>query len=165
MYIVEQKHSTGTESIRDEKILDFVVALIDRYNLKTLKDTDDIWYYNEGLGIFVNGAEPIIKTKLEDVFGDYERDSGGNIISNPITIKEVNECIARIRRRTYIDRSDFDPDISWIACEDCMINLLTGEVTPFSPKFMTTVYIPVKYYMYECNPLAKALKKYSSCPK
>src|SRR5215204_229975 len=165
LYIVEQKHSTGTESIRDEKILDFVVALIDRYNLKTLKDTDDIWYYNEGLGIFVNGAEPIIKTKLEDVFGDYERDSEGNIISNPITIREVNECIARIKRRTYIDRSDFDPDISWIACEDCMINLLTGEIGAFNPKFMTTVYVPVKCFMYECNPLAKALKRYSSCPK
>jgi hypothetical protein len=74
-----------------------------------------------------------VSTSLQSQFG---RD---------LTIKKTNEDIAQIQRSTYISRDIFDPDILWIATNNCMINLLSGETKPFSHKFMCTTKISVFY--------------------
>jgi putative DNA primase/helicase len=121
---------------------DFVDGLIQQMNLKTLKDTDEIYYYDEKRGIFVPGAESIIKSILEEKFG-YADPTDPYSIS--LTNHEVSEYFGHIQRRTYIDRNDFDPDIEWISTENCMVNLLTGESRTFDPEFMCTTCIPVKF--------------------
>ena len=45
----------------------------------------------------------------------------------------------------YTDREAFDPSIEWLACTNCMINLLTGDTEEFGPAFMCTAQIPVIY--------------------
>ena len=65
-----------------------------------------------------------------------------------LTSYAVNEYLAHIQRRTYISRDDLNPSIEWIATKNCMVNLKTGETQPFSPDFMCTSHIPVKYVAY-----------------
>ena len=60
-----------------------------------------------------------------------------------VTNKFVNEQLGRIQRRTYTNRNDFNPDIEWIACQNCMVNLMTEETKEFSPDIMCTTQIPV----------------------
>lgn len=133
------------ERIKREKLKkrqDFVDGLICDMNLKTMKDTDEIYYYDKQKGIFVPNSEPIIKSILEDKFG---YDDPTDPFSIPLTNHDVSEYFGHIQRRTYINRIDFDPDIEWIATQNCMVNLLTGETRPFDPEFMCTTYIPVNF--------------------
>ena len=86
-------------------------------------------------GNYSNNAEIIIKARLEEEFsGDEDFDN-----------KTVTEFLGHIQRSTYFDRSNFNPSIEWLATYECMINLRTGQTAPFSPDFLNTTYIPVKY--------------------
>jgi putative DNA primase/helicase len=119
---------------------DYVDKLIEEYHIKTMDDNEQMWYYNKKKGIFVPGAEPVLKARIE-------YDNKGKVKN-----KDVIEFIGQIQRRTYTNRGKFDPDISWIAVSNCMVNLRTGEIRPFDPGFMCTTYLPIEY-----NPSTKLM--------
>jgi putative DNA primase/helicase len=98
----------------------------------TLKDTEEIYRFDKNKGIFVAGGDQFIKSEIVATYRN-------------ITTKEMNEIINHIKWETYIDRDELDPDIEWLACKNCMINLSTGETMPHSSDFMATVQIPVTY--------------------
>lgn len=103
-----------------EKPQDYLSDLVDQYHFKTLFDTEEIWYYDESRGIYLPNGEYIIKAALQSQFG------------RKLTIRKTNEDIAQIQRSTYVNREVFDPDILWIATNNSMINLMSGETKPFS---------------------------------
>jgi P4 family phage/plasmid primase-like protien len=117
----------------NEKPQDYLSDLDNQYHFKTLIDTEEIWYYNADEGIYLPNGECIIKASLQSQFG------------RELTIKKVNEAIAQIQRSTYVSRDAFDPNILWIATNNCMINIMSGETKPFSHEFMCTTNIPVFY--------------------
>lgn len=135
-------------------VLISVDYLTQMYSFATLRDTEEIYYYDIYKGIFVPNGEQFIKGEVVATYRD-------------ISTKDMNEIINHIKWETYIDRIEFDAKIEWVACENCMINLLTGETKPFSPDNMATVQIPV--YFNE-NSLSSS-KEYSNniknspCPK
>ena len=109
---------------------------------------EEIWYYSDETGNFSPNGEIIIKARLEADFGLE--------FSN----KRVNEFLGHIQRRTYFDRYEFNPNIEWLACADCMLNLRTGQTAPFSPDFLNTTYIPVKYStLAQCPKIMKFLNE------
>ena len=65
----------------------------------------------------------------------------------PATYKElaVTKIECDLNPKTHNELICWIPDIEWIATENCMVNLLTGEARPFSPDFMCTTYIPVHF--------------------
>jgi putative DNA primase/helicase len=121
---------------KKEKLEKLIEELLEKYQFKTLIDThpkEEIWYYDDKTGNYSSNGEVVIKARLESEF-----ELG---YSN----QDVNEFLGHIQRRTYFDRSNFNPNIEWLASADCMLNLSTGETAPFSPGFLNTTYIPVKY--------------------
>jgi putative DNA primase/helicase len=134
----------------DEELLgysqdDYANKLIKEYNLKTLQDTREIYYYDKERGIFVEGAETILEKRIDDDLGQPSFDDKCKLHEPTLTTRKVTEYLNRIRRRTYINREEFNPSIEWIGCLDCMINLRTGETRSFSAEFMNTNYIPIFY--------------------
>ena len=115
-----------------EEIIAATNFLIERYTFATMKDTDEICYYDSDKGIYVKGGEVFIKKELAAMHA-Y------------IPSHHVNEIINTIKSKTYTDRKEFDSNIEWLACKDCMINLKIGEIKPHSPDFMATIQIPVSY--------------------
>src|SRR4051794_9384179 len=81
---------------------DYTDELIKNYTLKTLNDTEEIWYYDIKLGIFIPNAEPIIKAKIESDKGMPYMDIDGKIKESNLTTYAVKEYINHIQRRTYI---------------------------------------------------------------
>jgi phage/plasmid-associated DNA primase len=77
-----------------------------------------------------------------------------------IPTHQVSEIINTIKSKTYTDRKEFDSKIEWVACTDCMINLITGETRPHSPDFMVTMQIPVTYQKFLHSPNTQFL-----CPR
>ena len=136
---------------KEELPKDYSDKLIELYILKTLNDTDDIWYYDTKNGVFVPNAEPILKAKIEDDLGRPYFGKDGKVRQSTLSTHDVNEYIAHIQRRTYIKREDFNPSLEWIAAENCMLNLKTGKTAEFSPDFMNTTRIPVRYVEYNSD--------------
>jgi P4 family phage/plasmid primase-like protien len=159
---VKQHHKVKRDEehqrIRDEintvkqQADDYDDALINEYHIKTMVDNDELFYYNKHIGIFIDDAEYIVKRRLESDFGKK--------LSN----KKVAEHLGHIRRRTYTLRNAFNPSTEWIACKNCMINLLTGETEPFSPIFMCTTQIPVIYdYGYATGQIPDFFRHVEGC--
>jgi phage/plasmid-associated DNA primase len=115
-----------------ERIDNLTNTLMDTHTFGTMMDTEEVYCYDEGRGILVSNGEAIIRLQVE-------------AMCSTISTKEVNEVINHIRRRTPAEREEFDAQIEWLACKNCMVNLKTLETKPHSPDFMATVQIPVIY--------------------
>lgn len=125
------------------------------FTLKTLKDTQEIWYYDKERGIFLPGAETMLATRIESDLGHPWMDEEGKVQESRLTTHKVKEYIDHIRRRTYIDREELNPSTEWPACKNCMVNLLTGEIAEFDANFLCTTQIPIIYdYGYGTNQIA-----------
>jgi P4 family phage/plasmid primase-like protien len=136
------------------------------YDFKSLRDTKDtheIWYYNKPKGIFEPNAEVIIKTILEGEFGlGFSRN-------------DKIEFLNHIEDRNRFHREDFNPRIEWIAASNCMLNLRDCSTAAFSPDFLCTNYIPVKYSdeyatgniadFFRCVERRNGIYKNCQCPK
>jgi phage/plasmid-associated DNA primase len=124
--------SSNNKKSAKQAILFITDKLLANYSFKTLKYTEEVYYYDSTRGIYIPGGEGLIKSEAEKEMPD-------------ISTNQVNEILNHIIRRTLTDRSEFDTDIKWIACKDCMINLKTLEIDKHDPKYMATIQIPVSY--------------------
>jgi putative DNA primase/helicase len=140
------------KNIKYEKIIEATNYFLDQYNFATMKDTDEIYYYDSNKGIYVKGGEVFIKSELATM-------------QTYMPTHQVNEIINTIKSKTYADRKEFDSNIEWLAFKDCMINLKTGETKPHSPDFRVTLQIPISYqkfldlpnYQFRCPTIMKFL--------
>jgi P4 family phage/plasmid primase-like protien len=104
--------------------------LTNKYHFKSMKDNGEIWYYDGK--IYRKNADWLIQQECIK----YDPES---------KTTDVNDILNRIRWSNYTDREVFDTDIKWIAFDNVMVNLLTGETAKHSPDFMVTVKIPHTY--------------------
>jgi P4 family phage/plasmid primase-like protien len=118
----------------------FVEDLIEEFHIKTLEDTKEFYRYDSKQGIYIGNAEPFIKSTIAHRFKNLD---------NKVTVKMMNQFTNEIQWFSYFKREDFNPDITWIACANCMINLVTLEKAEFSPNFLCTTHVPVKYNDYD----------------
>jgi P4 family phage/plasmid primase-like protien len=125
--------NNNSSRIGKQAILFITDKLLANYTFKTLKDTEEIYYYNPARGIYTPGGESLIKSEVEEEMPE-------------VSTNQVNEILNHIIRRTLTDRSEFDADIEWLTLKNCMVNLETLETKPFGPEWMATIQIPVNYY-------------------
>lgn len=155
MKIASDSDSVYYKTKKDyEIILTSIIFLNERYTFVTMKDTEEIYYYDSDRGIYVKNGEIFIKKEL-------------GAMHAYISSQKVREIINTIKSKTYTDRTEFDSKIEWRACKDCMINLLNGEIRPLSPEFMATIQIPISYkkfldlpdYQFSCPKIMKFLNE------
>ena len=102
-----------------------------KYKIKTLMDTEEIVYYKDG--IYRLGGEQIIKVGLEEIAG-YS-----------MKIQKRNEIIAHIKYRTMVNREEFDRDMNIINVKNGLLNIMTDELKPHTPEYLSFVQLPVRY--------------------
>ena len=120
--------------------------ILSEVKIITLRDTEEMYYYDASEGIWKPNAEAVIKEKVAKNLGDRCK------------THYINETISFIQAVTYVDRGVFDNiPLNLIPVENGVlkIDFETGnvELLPFSPEYFFTSKLPVKY-----NPDAK-------CPK
>jgi putative DNA primase/helicase len=123
----------------------FADDLINIYHFKTLSDTEEVLYYEDGYYHFE--GETIIGAECERIFGTY------------IKTRNVIEILNHIRRSTYINRRELNKDKQIIVIENGVFNLDTFSLENFDPNILTTYKLPVTY-----NPNADCprIKKFIS---
>jgi hypothetical protein len=75
-----------------------------------MKDTQEKYYYDEKLKVYLKGAGWLIQEEAE-------------LIYPQVSTNQVNEITNHIMRRTLVERSKFDSQIECLACKNCMVNL------------------------------------------
>jgi hypothetical protein len=104
-----------SKSLEDDKRkIDYVTLLtneiIKENTFKTMKDTQEKYYYDEKLKVYLKGAGWLIQEEAE-------------LIYPQVSTNQVNEITNHIMRRTLVERSKFDSQIECLACKNCMVNL------------------------------------------
>ncbi len=137
--ILDEVEEKGVEAETEAQIT-FEQELTMKYHFKSMKDTKELYYYDDTAGIYLKGGEWLIEQ--ECVRSDPE-----------IKTKDVTDIKNRIIWANYTDRSAFDPHIEWLCCKNVMVNLRTLETKPLGPEWMATVQIPHTYlYNTPCVP-------------
>ena len=108
--------------------------------IKTLRDTEEIYFYDTKEGIYSNGGRNYIKEVVETLLGD----------SKKVGTHLVNETIASVQRKTYIDRTDLNLDDNSIILDNGILNLRTLELIPHTSDVVAISKISVTF-----NPEAK----------
>jgi P4 family phage/plasmid primase-like protien len=133
----------GIISVRDPE-QDIITNLTDQvmaeYSLVTMKDNEEMYYYDSSRGLHLRLGDSVIKEYLE-------------ILSPKIKTHTVNEIIQKIKRRTYVDRKQFDSNINIINVQNGLLDIWTGQLKEHSPDFLSNTQLPLIY-----NPNNK-------CPK
>ena len=158
---------TNGKQQQQEEPLDLADELIKKFKFKTVKTSEQIYRYDSQKGVYLNDGEILIKSELEARYVKEKEEfnksmillsqsdrGNGLVLPQPWSKKKIDEIIGQIERRTYIDITELDGDIEWLACADCMLNLKTGETAPFDPKYLNTTQIPVKYNLTVRNYIA-----------
>ncbi len=106
-------------------------ALLPKYNFKTIMQDDKILVFD---GKFYNEmqAEPLIKEEVE------------NLIPN-CKMNYVNEAIAKIKRKTYVDITKFDSDDNLTILENGILHFDTLQITPHDPDYLGQIKLPVSF--------------------
>jgi putative DNA primase/helicase len=102
-----------------------------------MSDTEEIYYYNTEKKVYTNGGEILVKIQSEEILPE-------------ITTSQVNEIINKIKRKTFVDRSEFDTKHEILNLENGLLNMHTGELKEHSVDHLSLVQLPLKY-----NPKAK----------
>lgn len=120
--------ATTTEADRRKFLVERVMR---KLTLKTLRDTDEILYYQDG--VYKSGAETRILEEIQKLAG-YE-----------LTNHMRNEVLQTIRARSYVDRNEFDKECEWIHLGNGWYNLSTKEFVGHSPERLSFLKIPWDY--------------------
>jgi P4 family phage/plasmid primase-like protien len=155
--------------------------MIDKYHFKCLIDTRELLYYDSFKGTYVENGEIVIEQELEanqvsfnkiyakvgTIAALLSEDQIKNLKKAgifPISTEKswtrgsIDDFQGHIERYpgVFMDRNNFNPDIEWMAFNNCMVNLLTRETADFSHEFSNTTRIPVTYTgdVYSTGPIA-----------
>ncbi len=114
----------------EKKLTDYANYIMGIYAFKTLTDTEEVLYYQEGVYNF--RGEIIIKKECEELINDC-------------STHQANEVINIIRRRSYIKREEFNKDFSKMVVNNGILNLDTLELQEHTKEHLSTVKIPIDF--------------------
>lgn len=130
-YLNFRENKDGTKVVTGIKHKLFADDLIALYFFKTLRDTEEVIFYEEGY--YHYEGEAIIRAVSERVFGEH------------LNSYHVNEILNHIRRSTYIKREDLNNNLWVLNLENGVFNIKSFAFAAHSPDLLTTIRIPLKY--------------------
>jgi putative DNA primase/helicase len=107
-------------------------ALLGLFRIVTLEETDDILFYSKG--VYRPKAESLLTKQIESI-----------VPSDVVTTDLVKEVLGHIRRSTYVSRERFNSDPNILNLKNGLLDLRTFELKKHTPKFLSTIQLPVEY--------------------
>ncbi len=113
-------------------IMSLTEQTMTEFTFKTMRDNEEIHYYNTTIGVYHRFGDRAIKEYVE-------------ILNPSIKTLYVNEILQKIKRRIYVDRDEFDNNPNIMNVQNGLLNIWTGELTDHSPDFLSIVQLPLIY--------------------
>lgn len=121
----------GKQVDKQELFMVLVEAVHCGIKIKTFRDTEEMLYYNDELGIWELGAELIVKEILHK-------------IDSNLTSDNIREIIDKVQRETYEFRENFNLR-NCISVQNGVIDLETLKLSKHSPENLITRGLDVYY--------------------
>jgi len=115
----------------DDRIDKVAEILIKKYEFVTVRETDEIYYYNGKIYDSKN-AISIIKEETEQLIKEC-------------TKHDRQEVLEKIKSKTYKEIAAFDNDPNIITIENGIFNISTGKLIPHTPTNLSKVLIPCSF--------------------
>ncbi len=110
-----------------------------QYFLTLHGDTQDIYRYDKDRGVYVNDGKEFIEQSCMY----WMRESW--------TVHKTDSVLRGIRIRSHVARDVVDNDVRIINMKNGLLNLVTGELKPHTPDYLSITQMP-----YDYDPNAKA---------
>lgn len=127
--IVKNIEYSGTKEIDHNSVAE---DLINEYHFKSMKDNEEVFYYDYKSGKYNIGGEFLIRQQLEILFPS-------------ITTHHVSEIVQKIKRKNPIERYEFDSSPFMINLKNGLLDISAGKIAPHSPKYLSCIQLPVTY--------------------
>jgi P4 family phage/plasmid primase-like protien len=124
----EQTAQTNNQGI----VLNLTERVMTEFTFKTMRDNEEIYYYDNAMGVYHRYGDRLIKEYVE-------------ILDPSIKTFQVNEIIQKIKRRTPVDRDQFDNNPDIINVQNGLLNIWTGELRDHSPDYLSIVQLTLHY--------------------
>ena len=115
---------------KKEKPYHYAELVAQELPFKTMADTKEILYYEDG--VYLLGGERKIEEICQRIIPECQ-------------INDVREVIAEIQRSTYVDREAFDSDPYKICLTNCIVDVITGDLSEHTPDQLYRNKVPVVY--------------------
>lgn len=119
--------------------------IMEEFTFKSLEDTEEMFVY--GGGVYRLGKavlQGIIQRRLEDIEIEPTR-------------QRENDLLHYIQVATYTNRELFDEGIDVINLKNGLLNVVTSEVLPHTPEYLSFVQLPL---VYDPNAECPKIKKF-----
>jgi P4 family phage/plasmid primase-like protien len=116
----------------DKPVLWLTQEITKEFTFKTMIDNEQIYYYDNDKGLYAAGGEWMIKQYCE-------------MMHIEITTHQVQEVINHIKRKTGVDRSQFDSNSDILNLKNGLLDIKNKVLSPHSPDYLSTVQLPVEY--------------------
>ena len=123
-YLDDVKHDIKVD------IRNYAIELVSKYHIKTLTDTRDMMIYTSGF--YING-----ETYLMALFN--------SVFKNNATPGNLSIFFNFVRPLSFVDRTDFLEAENKINLNNCVVNVITGEITDHSPDYNFLYKLDVDY--------------------
>jgi len=134
------KYFDGEPQVGKFKVFTLAEDIKKSIRFITLRDTDEVYWYDEIEGIWKPNGETKIKEMARKFLGEFAK------------THYINEVVNAIKETTYVDRNVFDSlPLEEIPVANGVLNWKTKELRPYKPEDYVTNKLPVVY-----NPEAKA---------
>lgn len=127
LFKAEEKNTTTEAYNKAAKIIDH------KYNIKTVRTTGHVYFYDKSKGIYVLKGE----TYLDEIIN---RNLGNQ--SNDNRRREIRE---RIKTNNYVDRDELQRPVGKVCLLNGVLDLETLELEPYSPKYFFTARIHAEW--------------------
>lgn len=157
----EEKVTSSDEEKTEDEYADDIMLL---YKFKTLRETEELLVWKSGVYVYDPECS-VIKEECEKIVKECNT-------------RICNEIINKIKRRTFVNRSDFDADINIINLKNGLYNIKTNEFKDHDSDYLSRIQLPVEYkpqvvphlflkYISECLPrsedLFMVMEGFASC--
>jgi len=109
----------------------FAKHLLKEFNFKTTRDNETLYMFNKDIGIYSDLGEVFIKEQMVTKLEEETRQ------------RYFSDVIFFVKGSTYFDRKN-NP-LNKIAVENGILDVVTKELTPYTPELFITTGIPVSY--------------------
>ena len=116
----------------EEKRDDLYQKLKTKFTFKTMRDSQEILWYDAKSGVYRFNGEAKIKEELEKIY-EEELENGQGSIADLLTENDRNEIVKRIQWNTPVERKDFENDTKpVINIKNGLLDVATATLLPHS---------------------------------
>lgn len=108
-------------------------TILERHKFKTMLDNEELWYYKNGY------YKPIGEAIIKDIIQKQEP------VKDFLSTHFISEVINSVKRKTYIDRKDFEAPLNIICVKNGCYNILTKVLEPHTHNYYFKNQIPINF--------------------